>query len=176
MIALLIALLVGLLLWPARRLPRTARESELIPKPIDEAMVIDLASALVSSGSSIPTVLQSLGSCLPPGGEADEVLRASRSLLMGASWDEAWSGGSGRLDRLAAALEPAWVDGAPPVVMLRRAAASVRARRLKDAQEAAARLGVRLVLPLGIFFLPAFFLIGVAPVIISMGLTVFGEG
>lgn len=81
-----------------------------------------------------------------------------------------------RLDRLAAALEPAWVDGAPPVVMLRRAAASVRARRLKDAQEAAARLGVRLVLPLGLFFLPAFFLIGVAPVIISMGLTVFGEG
>lgn len=176
MIAAVIAVMIAALLWPGRRLPQTVRDPKPASKPIDEAMVIDLASALVSSGSSIPTALRALGSCLPDGAEADEVMRAARSLLMGASWDEAWSSGSGRLDRLAAALEPAWVDGAPPVVMLRRAAASVRARRLKDAQEAAARLGVRLVLPLGLFFLPAFFLIGVAPVIISMGLTVFGEG
>ena len=175
MIAAAVAILIAAVLWPARRLPVRARDPKPVPKPIDEAMVIDLASALVSSGASIPSALEALGSCLPPGREADEVTRAAKSLLMGASWEEAWAGGPGRLDRLSAALEPAWADGAPPVTMLRRAAASVRARRLKDAQEAAARLGVRLVLPLGLFFLPAFFLIGVAPVIIAMGLTVFGS-
>nr|WP_241698395.1 type II secretion system F family protein [Flaviflexus huanghaiensis] len=137
-------------------------------------MVVDLASALVSAGSAIPSALHALGSSLPPGDESDDALRASRSLLMGASWEEAWAGSSGRLVRLASALEPAWVDGAPPVVMLHRAAASIRARRLKDSQEAAARLGVRLMIPLGLCFLPAFFLIGVAPVIVSMGMKVFG--
>lgn len=175
MIVVAIALLAAALFWPARRLPVQPPEPVFRPKPIDEAMVVDLASALVSAGSAIPTALQALGSSLPPGEEADDAMRASRALLMGASWDEAWSGGSGRLMRLANALEPAWVDGAPPVIMLRRAAASIRARRLKDAQEAAARLGVRLVLPLGLCFLPAFFLIGVAPIIISLGMTVFGD-
>ncbi|MBM9432307.1 type II secretion system F family protein [Flaviflexus equikiangi] len=174
MIAILVATVLLALLWPPRRLPRPPKAPPIKAKPIDEAMIIDLATALVSAGAAIPTVLQALGTCLPPGDEAEDAMRASRSLLMGASWEEAWQTSSGRLSRLSAALEPAWVDGAPPVVMLRRAAASVRARRLKDAQEAAARLGVRLVLPLGLCFLPAFFLIGVAPVIISMGMMVFG--
>lgn len=174
MTALALALLVAAILWPPRRLPQRAEAPAFVPKPIDEAMVVDLASALVSAGSAIPTALQALGSSLPPGEEANDALRASRSLLMGASWEEAWEGSSGRLSRLASALEPAWVDGAPPVVMLHRSAAGIRARRLKDSQEAAARLGVRLMLPLGLCFLPAFFLIGVAPVIISMGMKVFG--
>ena len=137
-------------------------------------MVIDLATALVASGASIPSALDALGRCLPPGEEAKDVIRAGKSLLMGAGWDEAWDGASGRLSRLSRALEPAWVDGAPPIILLRRAAASVRARRMKDAQEAAARLGVRLVIPLGLCFLPAFFLLGVAPVIISMGMALLG--
>ncbi|WP_054953010.1 type II secretion system F family protein [Flaviflexus massiliensis] len=174
MIILALAILAAMMWWPGRRLARTKPEPPPRPQPVDEAMVIDLATALVASGASIPSTLDALGRCLPPGSEADDVIRAGKALLMGAGWDEAWDGASGKLARLARAFEPAWVDGAPPVIMLRRAAASVRARRMKDAQEAAARLGVRLVLPLGLCFLPAFFLLGVAPVIISMGMTLLG--
>ncbi|AZQ77729.1 secretion system protein [Flaviflexus ciconiae] len=174
MIVVVCILLVVLLALPGRRLPKQKPLPPPKPQPIDEAMVIDLATALVVSGSSIPSALRALGRCLPPGPEAEDAKSAARSLLMGAGWDEAWEGRSGRLTRLSKALEPAWVDGAPPAIMLRRAASAVRARRLKDSQEAAARLGVRLVLPLGLCFLPAFFLLGVAPIIISLGMTVLG--
>lgn len=159
-------------LWPPRRLEKPPKERPPKPRPTDEAMVVDLVAALLSSGSAIPTALESLGACLPPGKESEEAVRAGRILLLGGDWDEAWEGAT-RLSRLASALEPAWTEGAPPVALLRRAAAAIRARRMKDAQEAAARLGVRLVMPLGLCFLPAFFLIGIVPIILSLGASFF---
>ncbi|KAE8762071.1 secretion system protein, partial [Georgenia thermotolerans] len=56
-----------------------------------------------------------------------------------------------------------------PGPLLRRAAEAVRADRQRQAQEAAARLGVRLVLPLGLCFLPAFVLLGIVPVVVAAG-------
>ncbi|WP_418606028.1 hypothetical protein [Georgenia sp. SUBG003] len=44
----------------------------------------------------------------------------------------------------------------------------------REAQEAAARLGVRLVLPLGLCFLPAFVLLGLVPVVLAAGGAVLG--
>ncbi|MDO5724413.1 MAG: type II secretion system F family protein [Flaviflexus sp.] len=166
-----LALLAGSL--PARRLPRPPRPRTARPRPLDEAMIIDLVGALISAGAAIPVALESLGQCLPPGAEATEAATAGKALLLGASWEEAW-GEEPRLARLAAALEPAWQDGAPPVILLQRAAGAVRARRMKDAQEAAGRLSVRLVLPLGLCFLPAFFLIGVVPIVLSLGMKLLG--
>lgn len=158
----------------ARRLPRPPRPPQPRPAPVDEAMVVDLVAALLSSGAAIPTALESLGRSLPAGAEANEATVAGRSLLLGAPWEEAWEDAT-RLKRMASALEPAWVDGAPPVDLLKRCAAAIRARRMSKAQEAAAKLGVRLVLPLGLCFLPAFFLIGVLPVIAALGLRFFGS-
>jgi len=43
------------------------------------------------------------------------------------------------------------------------------------AREAAGRLGVRLVLPLGLCFLPAFILIGLVPVILSLAAGLLGS-
>jgi len=42
--------------------------------------------------------------------------------------------------------------------------------RRSAARTAAARLGVRLVLPLGACFLPAFVLIGLVPVLLALGI------
>ena len=95
-------------------------------------------------------------------------------LLLGATWTEAWADAPEILAPLADALEPAWVDGAAPGPLLRQAAASVRSTRHREAQEAAARLGVRLVLPLGLCFLPAFVLLGLVPVVLAAGGAVLG--
>lgn len=171
MIYVLVALAI-LYVWPTRRLPKPRPPRPPKPQPTDEAMVVDLVAALLNSGSAIPAALEALGASLPPGKEADEAVRAGRILLLGGEWNEAWSGAE-RLTRLASALEPAWTEGAPPVSLLRRAAAAIRARRMKDAQEAAARLGVRLVMPLGLCFLPAFFLIGIVPIILALGASFF---
>ncbi|WP_205739665.1 type II secretion system F family protein [Georgenia sp. SYP-B2076] len=101
--------------------------------------------------------------------------QAGTALLLGAPWAEAWESAPGMLTPLADALEPAWADGVAPGPLLRRAAESVRAGRHRQAQEAAARLGVRLVLPLGLCFLPAFILLGVFPVVIAAGGPLLGR-
>ncbi|TBW23931.1 hypothetical protein EZJ44_01875 [Arcanobacterium bovis] len=90
----------------------------------------------------------------------------ANSLLMGATWEESWQDVHPRFQLLATALEPAWSDGAAPVPLLERSALTLRLTRQRQAKEAAARLGSRLVLPLGLCFLPAFMLIGVLPVIV----------
>src|SRR5699024_6503018 len=74
------------------------------------------------------------------------------------------------------ALEPAWVDGVSPVPLLRQAAESIRARRTARARAAAARPGVRLVLPLGLCLLPACVRLGLGPVLVSTGTELVGGG
>jgi tight adherence protein B len=46
----------------------------------------------------------------------------------------------------------------------------VRHARRSSARTAAARLGVRLVLPLGVCYLPAFVLVGLVPVLLALGI------
>ena len=51
-----------------------------------------------------------------------------------------------------------------------RLATSLRAGRAARDQEAAERLAVRLVVPLGACHLPAFVILGIVPVVASVGL------
>ncbi|GAA3509372.1 type II secretion system F family protein [Georgenia daeguensis] len=149
---------------------------------IDVAVLLDLADAALGAGASVPGTLLALGRAVAghapeagdDGGSGPALRRAGRALLLGAPWAEAWDGAPDGLGPLADALEPAWVDGAAPGPLLRQAAGSVRATRHREAQEAAARLGVRLVLPLGLCFLPAFVLLGLVPVVLAAGGAVLG--
>ncbi|MWV73552.1 pilus assembly protein TadB [Rathayibacter rathayi] len=63
--------------------------------------------------------------------------------------------------------------GVPAGRLLRSEAALVRARASSGARERAARLGVTLMLPLGVCVLPAFLLLGVAPMVVSVLLSTF---
>lgn len=136
----------------------------------DAALVLALVRAAIRSGSSIPRALQCVGAAL----DAPEFTRAGRLLLLGAGWAEAWRAGppGAAADLVARALEPAWNSGVDPVPLLERAATAWQLRRDRRAREAAARLGVRLVLPLGLCYLPAFVLVGVLPVVIATGGTI----
>jgi hypothetical protein len=49
-----------------------------------------------------------------------------------------------------------------------RLAAEVRAERRSAAEQAARRVGVLAVAPLGLCFLPAFLLLGVVPVVVGL--------
>ena len=150
----------------------------------DAAVLVELAEAALRSGGSIPGTLLALGEAVG-GTDGAALARAGSVLVLGGSWDEAWHApqarqiphvwrtSDGALRTLAEALEPAWVDGVPAGALLRRAAERVRAGRSRQAREAAARLGVRLVLPLGLCYLPAFVLLGLVPVALATG---FGLG
>lgn len=140
----------------------------------DPAVVLDLVDVALAAGASIPDALHGLGAALAPAQGAEDLTAAGTALRLGASWAEAWAGSARLLEPLVTALEPAWVDGADPGPLVRRAAAGVRARRHRAAREAAERLGARLVLPLGLCFLPAFVLLSLVPVLLSGGRSLLG--
>ena len=147
------------------------------PSAVDDVLLLDLVAAALRTGVSIPRALTAVGAVC---GSAP-LERTGRLLLLGADWEEAWgedrewdAGPVVPRAALARALQPAWCDGADPVPLLGRAAAGLQARRDRAAREAAGRLGVRLVLPLGLCHLPAFILIGVVPVLLSTGVALLG--
>lgn len=128
----------------------------------DVATALDLLAAASAAGASVPAALLAVGAALPGAGAA--LVRAGTALGLGATWDAAWPGGG----VVAEALREAWETGSAAAPALRAAAEVVRRERHARALEAAARLGVRLVLPLGLCHLPAFVLLGLVPVLVSM--------
>lgn len=141
--------------------------------PVQLAVVLDLLGAALGAGCGVPRALAATGHAL--GGDDGATLRAVGSaLLLGADWDAAWGTAPARLRPLAEALRAAWTHGAAPRDALRVAGAQVTADARARARTAAGRLGVHLVLPLGTCFLPAFVLIGLVPVLVSLGSGVLG--
>ena len=170
MFYLTIWIFLGALPWslPQRFCP----ESTASPKrtaPIDPAVILDLANAGLAAGSSIPRVLSALATaCREP-----RLAQVSRALIFGVAWEAAWSllrqnSQSPEWARyLSQALEPAWKDGVSPEALLKGAGVRVRAGKDQRARQAAQKLSVRLVVPLGICQLPAFILLGIVPVILA---------
>lgn len=140
---------------------------ETEPHVIDRAVMCDLASAGLEAGSSVPALLEAMGQATG----VREFIRAGRELRLGVGWARAWEGLPQEASLLGRCLEAAWVDGTSPVPLLRRSASQVRARRGSEAKVRAERMAVRLVLPLGAFFLPAFVFLGVIPVIAHLAET-----
>ena len=162
---------VGLMVAGHRVTARMVAAATAGESRVDEALVLDLASAALACGASLPGALQALGEAL----EEDELAVVGRALLLGADWDEAWEAPDDeawrqRRTRLEGCLRPGWEDGASPAALLAGTAASLRAGRRAADEEAAERLAVRLVLPLGLCHLPAFVVLGIAPVVASVGL------
>lgn len=136
--------------------------------PVDVVVVLGLLDAAIASGAGLPRALGAVGRAVG-GSDGAALERASAAIVMGAGWDVAWSGAEHRLDPVARCLAATWSTGAAPGPALRSAAEQLRRDRRTAAREAAARLGVRLVIPLGVCFLPAFVLVGLVPVMVSLG-------
>ncbi|WP_139316048.1 type II secretion system F family protein [Cellulosimicrobium sp. CUA-896] len=166
---------------PAASAPPVRRPGRARPVPgaatddgaVGTGVLLELLAAAVRAGASVPRALETVGTAVG-GDDGDGLRRASAALVLGASWDAAWAGAPVRLDVVRRALRPAWVYGAGPVQSLRAAGESLRQERAAAARTAAARLGVRLVLPLGACFLPAFVLVGLLPVLLSLGSGLLG--
>lgn len=155
--------------WPPPRVPVRSRPGADAQEValLDPALILDLVATAVRSGADLPRALHTVGAAWP--GEAGDRLReVAARLRLGASWAEAWSGAPPILSPARTALAPAWTDGLSPLSTLESAAAELRRDRRSRAQQATSRLAVRLVLPLGLCFLPSFVLIGVVPVLLSL--------
>lgn len=173
----LLVLLVGAAMHLVRRPParrgggRASRRDDDTPAgdadDVDLVTVVDLLAVAVGAGASVPGALAAVGAALG-GGSGRDLVRAGDALLLGESWVASWAHAPD-VAAVLDGLEAAWRTGAPAGPALRASAAGLRRTRERAAREAAGRLVVRLVVPLGLCFLPAFVLVGLVPVLASLG-------
>jgi hypothetical protein len=116
---------------------------------------------------SVPRALASVGEAIG-GARGGALSRAAGQLAVGTSWSEIWWGAPPELTPVREVLDASWERGVAPAGPLATAAAELRTARHARAMHEANRLGVRLVLPLGLCYLPAFVLVGIVPVLMSM--------
>lgn len=143
----------------------------------DEAMpwlelTLRMLLVAIESGTSIPRALCVVGQSVS-GGVGEGLEDAGHALLRGVSWHDAWvvacddAEAGSSLTLIADALRPSWEQGTAPGIRLRAAITQLDAQERSAIEQAASKLSVRLLLPTGLCFLPAFILIGVAPAIVS---------
>lgn len=130
-------------------------------------VILQMIAVAVRQGASIPRALAVIGESLGNAYGA-ELVEVSRALHRGTAWREAWVPSlagefSSSLSLICDALEDSWNRGTSPLGRLDDAIGQVRAHRRTAIERGASRLTIRLLLPTGLCFLPAFILIGVIP-------------
>lgn len=141
------------------------------PEPeVPLVVVLALLESATRAGAALPRALQVVGRAT-----RDPTLeRVGSALTLGADWDTAWEDVPVASRIVADALRDAWSSGAAPSGALASAASRLRRGSAARAKVAAQRLGVQLVLPLGLCLLPAFVLVGLVPVLLSLGVGLLG--
>ena len=127
-------------------------DAELMAIALSGGVSIDRARAVVRDARRVGT----MGESTDPGGESG---------VAAANPGGDAPGGSDDVDAVLALSRTA---GVPAVELLRASAAHARHRARVEARLRAARLSSRLLIPLGVCTLPAFLLLGVAPMLLSV--------
>jgi hypothetical protein len=125
------------------------------------AFDLDLVSICLTSGLPIPVALTLTAEAT---GDRSGLQRIGRAMTIGGKK-------LAEDDRLLPVLEVFEFSehtGVGPAPLIESVAKELRDSSRRRRQEAAAALGVRLVLPLGVCILPAFLLLSVVPVVISL--------
>jgi Flp pilus assembly protein TadB len=152
-----------------------ARRAAQPPDPAQLPLCADLMAACLAAGATPGEAAGAVGGCLAgPLGAALRQVHAE--LRLGGEPEECWT----RFGRLSGAtaigrcLARASVTGTAPVAEMTRLASDCRAAQAREALARARRAAVLATGPLGLCFLPAFLLVGVAPVVIGLAGAVLG--
>jgi Flp pilus assembly protein TadB len=174
-LGLVVGLAVGMgLEWGLRRLEPAdvRRRRAAVRRALPGAA--DLLAACLTAGAPVETATAAVARAVggPLGQDLDAVLR---SVHLGSSPVQAWTAAAldPELAPLAVALARASRGGAPPAEVLGGAAEELRDRRRTEASMAAQRVGVHAVAPLALCFLPAFVLLGIVPLVLSLAQQLF---
>jgi len=136
--------------------------------PVAEvAGVIDLLALTLRGGVGLVEAMEAVATRVgdPLGLHLRTVAAAGR---WGVEDAAAWASVPSAWQPAARALRMAASAGVPPADALAGAADEVRRAEQQRLEVATARLGVRIVLPLGLVFLPAFILTTVVPIVIAL--------
>ncbi|WP_410563764.1 type II secretion system F family protein [Amycolatopsis sp. cmx-4-61] len=155
--------------WAIRRGRRPRPAVVDIAAKLRLAGTLDLLAACLRAGLPVPSALEAVA------GTAPAVARAALSstaglLAFGSRPDEAWAPVQAvpGLGELAAAAIRTSRSGAAFATAAGDLAGRFRDELATEAEERAERAGVALALPVGLCFLPAFFCLGVLPVVLGL--------
>lgn len=126
-----------------------------------------LLAVALQSGCGVVEAIEHVADVAPPVPAAELAIVAA-ALRWGLDEDWAWAEVDPRWSRSAMALRLAREAGVAPSSLLLSGADDLRSHRLAAIDAAGARLGVRLVVPLGVAFLPAFVLTTIVPVVLAL--------
>lgn len=135
----------------------------------DLPVAVDLLAAALRAGAPQARAAEVVGEALG-GPLGRRLVRVGTALRVGARPEEAWAslGDVPGTDRVRRAAVRSADSGGAMSGALDRVAGDLRAARAARAEAAVQRLGVLVVLPLGLCFLPAFLLTGVVPVVAAV--------
>lgn len=169
----------AVLMWPPprrwRALPRRVQRQRRRGGGAAHAgvpQVLDLLALALNGGADLQSAVREVAATVG-GASGRELGAVTAALAWGLEEDAAWEQAPERWAPARRALGLAARAGVPPARLLTNAAADLRRDALADVEVATARLAVRLVVPLGLAFLPAFVLTTVVPVVLALaqGLT-----
>lgn len=159
--AVAVAVLVGL-----GRLEPAAARRERLAVAAAAPIAADLLAAALAAGvpveAALPVVAEAVGGPL-----ARRLQHVDRLVRLGVEPADAWAiwQSDECLQPLAAAVTRSARTGAPLATLLELAARDLRLRARAQARAQIRAASVRAVLPLGLCLLPAFFLLGVVPIV-----------
>jgi pilus assembly protein TadC len=142
----------------------------------DAPAAAELLAACLLAGASLEDAIDATASAI--GGPLAELLAAAlASVRLGADPVRVWEDTAREpgIAPIARTLARAARGGAPAADVLLGLAEEMRERRGADAQAAAQRVGVQAVAPLAVCFLPAFVLLGVVPMVLSLVAELLGD-
>jgi pilus assembly protein TadC len=147
---------------PSVRRARQAATAEL-------PFAADLLAAALRAGVPVEVAVRSTGSGIN-GTVGRDLVRVADGLRLGLEPVDAWPvlSATPGADRIVDAVVRSADSGAAVARALERLADDLRSARAVAVEAAAQRVGVLIVLPLGLCFLPAFVLAGIVPVIVAV--------
>lgn len=155
--------------WAIRRTRRPRPPAMDIAAKLRLAGTLDLLAACLRAGLPVPSALDAVAGTAPA--PVDAALSSTAGLLaLGSGPDEAWAPVRTvpGLAELAAAAIRTSRSGAAFAASAGDLAGRIRDELATEAEERAERAGVALALPVGLCFLPAFFCLGVLPVVLGL--------
>ncbi|QKV77598.1 type II secretion system F family protein [Amycolatopsis sp. Hca4] len=155
--------------WAIRRTRRPRPPAADIATKLRLAGTLDLLAACLRAGLPVPSALDAVAVTAPP--EARAALSSTAGLLaLGSRPGEAWAPVRALpgFTELAATAIRTSRSGAAFATAAGDLAGRLRDELATEAEERAERAGVALALPVGLCFLPAFFCLGVLPVVLGL--------
>jgi hypothetical protein len=136
--------------------------------PLDFLLIVSLIRVCLQSGEPLPGALKAIGQC----GSIPALRRIAHMLEEGEEWSDAWKAALSyspctHLQILESALHDSWCMGVSADMKLQRVIGRQEEDLRTRLESISSRLSIRLLVPVGLCFLPAFILIAVVPSIVS---------